>query len=139
MEKEKRVKEVVGMSAVRDRNIAKIKSHYVEQKEFAEIATARRKKLLLRRLSLFLAFAVVTSYFMISSYLSQTATLNAKFAQKRQLDHQLSDLKMQQDILKEDIVKLNDDEYIAKLARKEYFFSDKGEIIFNIPEEKKEN
>ena len=35
-------------------------------------------------------------------------------------------------------VKLNDDDYIAKLARKEYFFSKKNEIIFNIPEDKKE-
>ena len=33
------------------------------------------------------------SYFMISSYLSQTATLNAKIAQKKELDHQLADLK----------------------------------------------
>jgi cell division protein DivIC len=32
------------------------------------------------------------------------------------------------------IVKLNDDEYIAKLARKEYFLSNDNEIIFTLPE-----
>jgi len=76
---------------------------------------------------------------MISSSISQTAKLEAKIAQKKKLDHQLAELKKQEDILKENIVKLNDDDYIAKLARKEYFFSEKNEIIFNIPEDKKEN
>ncbi len=113
------------MSVVRDKKCSKNSVTIYSKQEFAEIATARKKKLLIRRLSLFFAFAVVTSYFMISSYLSQTANLDAKMAQKKQLDQQLADLKKQQDILKEDIVKLNDDDYIAKLARKEYFFSDK--------------
>jgi cell division protein DivIC len=75
---------------------------------------------------------------MISSILSQKATLDAKTTQKKQAVKQLADLKKQQDNLKQDIVNLNDDNYIAKLARKDYFFSDKNEVIFNIPEKKKE-
>ena len=39
-------------------------------------------------------------------------------------------------LLKDEIVKLNDDEYIGKLARKEYFLSDDNEIIFTLPEKK---
>ncbi|MED1471890.1 FtsB family cell division protein [Bacillus salipaludis] len=126
------------MSAVRKKNVAKIQSTYVEQQEFAEIATARKRKLVVRRLSLFLVFAIFVSYFMISSILTQASMIDEKKAQKKQLGHKLAELKKQQDILKEDIVKLNDDDYIAKLARKEYFFSKKNEIIFNIPEDKKE-
>jgi cell division protein DivIC len=126
------------MSAVREKNVAKIQTTYVKQQEFAEIASARKRKLLLRRLSLFLAFAVFISYIMISSILSQKATLDAKTTQKKQAVKQLADLKKQQDNLKQDIVNLNDDNYIAKLARKDYFFSDKNEVIFNIPEKKKE-
>ena len=126
------------MGAERERKVSKIQTTYVKQQEYAEIASARKRKLLLRRLSLFFVFASVLSYLMISSYLSQTTKLEAKVAQKKKLDHQLSEIKKQQDILKEDIIKLNDDEYIGKLARKEYFFSEKNEIIFNIPEEKKE-
>jgi cell division protein DivIC len=126
------------MSAVREKNVAKIQSTYVKQQEYAEIATSRKRKLLIRRLSLFLAFAVFVSYFMVSSFITQASVIDAKKAQKKQLDKQLTALKKQQDVLKEDIVKLNDDDYIAKLARKEYFFSDKNEIIFNIPDKKKE-
>ncbi|WP_040206543.1 FtsB family cell division protein [Neobacillus jeddahensis] len=127
------------MGAERKKNVSKIQTTYVEQQEYAEIASARKRKLLMRRLSLFLVFAVVLAYLMISSNISQTAKLEAKIAKKKQLDHQLADLKKQQDILNEDILKLNDDDYIGKLARKEYFFSEKNEIIFNIPDEKQEN
>jgi cell division protein DivIC len=45
-------------------------------------------------------------------------------------------LKKEETLLKEEIVKLNDDDYIAKLARKEYFLSDENEIIFTLPEKK---
>jgi cell division protein DivIC len=126
------------MSSVNDKNIAKIQTTYVHQQEIAEIASARKRKLLFRRLSLFLVFAAIMSYLMITSFVSQSSTLDKKVAQKKQLEQELIQLKKQQEILKEDIVKLNDDEYLAKLARKEYFFSENGEIIFNIPEEKEE-
>lgn len=46
-------------------------------------------------------------------------------------------MKKKQDIYEEEIIKLNDDEYIAKLARREYFLSEKNEIIFNLPDDKK--
>ncbi|MEC1525232.1 septum formation initiator family protein [Neobacillus niacini] len=123
------------MSSVQEKNIAKIQSTYVHQQEVAEIASARKRKLLYRRLSLFLVFAAVLSYLMITSFISQSSALDKKVAQKRQLEQELTQLKKQQEILKEDIIKLNDDDYLAKLARKEYFFSENGEIIFNIPEE----
>jgi cell division protein DivIC len=123
------------MNTVREKSIAKIQTTFVMQQEVAEIASARKRKLLLRRLSMFFVFAVVVSYFMISSYIHQTSTLDEKMAQKSQLDKELADLEKQQQILKEDIIKLNDDDYIAKLARKEYFFSDNNEVIFTIPEE----
>ncbi|MCM3694224.1 FtsB family cell division protein [Neobacillus niacini] len=125
------------MSSIGDKNIAKIQTTYVHQQEIAEIASARKRKLLFRRLSLFLVFAALMSYLMITSFISQSSTLDKKVAQKKQLEQQMIQLKKQQEILKEDIVKLNDDDYLAKLARKEYFFSENGEIIFNIPEESK--
>ena len=46
---------------------------------------------------------------------------------------ELQEVKEQQEMLNLQIAKLEDDEYIAKLARKEYFLSDEGEIIFTIP------
>lgn len=126
------------MGAVQEKNVAKIQSTYVQQQEYAGVASARRRKVLIRRLFLFFIFALFTSYFMVSSILSQASMLDQKVAQKKQLENQLSGLKSQQQVLKDDIVKLNDNDYIAKLARKEYFLSHKNEIIFNLPEKDEE-
>ncbi|MDP4161710.1 MAG: septum formation initiator family protein [Bacillota bacterium] len=123
------------MASMRMKKVAKIESSYVREQEYAEYTTARKRKLLIRRLGIFLVFAAVFSYFMISNILSQTAALNGKIEQKKQLEKELSGLKDRQDMLKEDIVKLNDNDYIAKLARKEYFLSQKNEIIFNLPKD----
>ncbi|MBT2637448.1 MULTISPECIES: septum formation initiator family protein [unclassified Bacillus (in: firmicutes)] len=127
------------MSAIRKKSIAKIENQYVQQREKAGIAESRKRKLLFRRLAVFALFASVISYLMISTYISQSAALEKKQSEKEQLEQKLASLQKQQEILDEEIVKLNDDEYIAKLARKEYFLSEKNEIIFNLPKEKKDS
>ncbi|MBT2692138.1 septum formation initiator family protein [Bacillus sp. ISL-55] len=127
------------MGVIRKKNIARIENQYVQQREKAGIAESRKRKLLFRRLAVFALFASVISYLMISTYISQSAALEKKQAEKEQLEQKLASHQKKQEILDEEIVKLNDDEYIAKLARKEYFLSEKNEIIFNLPKEKKDS
>ncbi|WHX40695.1 septum formation initiator family protein [Mesobacillus sp. AQ2] len=127
------------MSVIRKKNIARIENQYVQQREKAGIAETRKRKLLFRRLAVFALFASIISYLMISTFISQTAALEKKQEDKTQLEQKLANLQKRQEILDEEIVKLNDDEYIAKLARKEYFLSEKNEIIFNLPKEKKDS
>lgn len=129
------------MSATKKKNVAKMETSYVKQQEEAEISAGRKKKLLFRRLAAFFTLAAVVSFFMITTLVSQSAALEEKVEEKTRLDQELSDLKKKEVMLEEEIVKLNDDEYIAKLARKDYFLSDNNEIIFNLPEEdaEKEN
>lgn len=126
------------MAAVQPKNVAKIETSYVQQQEYSDHAAAKKKKKLYRRLSVFFVFALFVAYSMVSSILSQASSLDEKVAQKKQLDNQLTALKNQQNSLKQEISNLNNDDYIAKLARKEYFLSNKDEIIFNIPDGNKE-
>lgn len=126
------------MSAIKKRSVTKISSGYVQQHERNEMQAAKRKKLIIRRLMVFFLFAGVTSYFLISTLVSQASALEEIKAEQQQLHGELKGLEKTEQILKEEIVKLNDDEYIAKLARKDYFLSEQGEIIFNIPNEEKE-
>jgi cell division protein DivIC len=126
------------MAAVQPKNVAKIETSYVQQQEYSDHAAAKKKKKLYRRLSVFFVFALFVAYSMVSSILSQASALDEKVAQKKQFDKQLTALKSQQNSLKQEISNLNDDDYIAKLARKEYFLSNKDEIIFNIPDGNKE-
>ncbi|HYK71547.1 MAG TPA: septum formation initiator family protein [Pseudoneobacillus sp.] len=122
------------MSAVRSRNITKLKTNYAIQQESMEISSTKRRKLLYRRLTVFSLFAGLVAFTMITTYLTQLSALEEKVAEKKQLNKQLSGLEKKQQILEEEVIKLNDDDYIAKLARKEYFLSEKNEIIFNLPE-----
>ncbi|CAM3781657.1 FtsB family cell division protein [Cytobacillus oceanisediminis] len=127
------------MSVSKKRNVAKIETSYVRQQEAAEISAGRKRKLLFRRLAAFFTLAAVLSFFMISTLVSQSAALEEKVEEKNRLDKELAALQKKEVILEEEIVKLNDDEYIAKLARKDYFLSDNNEIIFNLPEETEKN
>lgn len=126
------------MSATKKQSVAKMQSSYIHQQEINEIGAKRKRKLLFRRLIVFFVFASLISYFMISTLISQASSLDEIKAEQKQLKEELNTLVKTETILKEEIVKLNDDEYIAKLARKDYFLSEEGEVIFNIPQEKKE-
>lgn len=118
----------------RKKNIAKMNTSYVKQREAVEISKQRKKKLLYRRLGAFFILVAAISIFMITTLVSQSATLNDKAAEKERLDQQLTELEKKQKILDEEIIKLNDDEYIAKLARKDYYLSEEGEILFKMPD-----
>lgn len=120
------------------RSVTKLQSEYVKQHERNEVSASRRRKLLIRRLVMFCVLASIISYFMISTLISQASSLEEVKVEQKQLNEELSGLKKKETILKEEIVKLNDDEYIAKLARKDYFLSEEGEVIFNIPKEKED-
>jgi cell division protein DivIC len=123
------------VSAIKKKNIAKIENGYAKQQEAAAVSAGRTKKLLYRRLVFFFVAASVIAFFMISTLVSQSSALAERTAEKKKLDHQLEQLKKKEAMLEGEIVKLNDDEYIAKLARKDYFLSEGNEIIFNLPKE----
>ncbi|MFF5996834.1 septum formation initiator family protein [Lysinibacillus sp. KU-BSD001] len=98
----------------------------------------RQKVLSRRRLAVFTVFATAVCVALVSMMMNQNTRLAEKEAQKIEVQAQLTAVKEQQDMLKLQIAKLEDDEYIAKLARKEYFLSEEGEIIFTIPKDNNE-
>ncbi|SQC50577.1 Septum formation initiator [Listeria newyorkensis] len=81
------------------------------------------------------AVIVVVSGGLVYVYSQQVSLLHAKETEKVELDKKALAVAQDQKELKNTINKLHDDDYIAKLARSEYFLSEKGEIIFNIPDE----
>ena len=70
-------------------------------------------------------------------YMNQKKSLALKEQEKEELLEQLESVKTEQATLNRQLVKLNDDDYIAKLARKKYFLSEGNEIIFSTPKNKK--
>ncbi|RFU62653.1 FtsB family cell division protein [Peribacillus glennii] len=127
------------MGSLRKRNVAKIESPYVHQQEKKVQAGVNKRRGLVRRLTLYAVCAAILSVLAVSALISQAAALEEKEQKKEHLQQKLAELKRHEDLLNEEIVKLNDDEYIAKLARRDYFLSDKGEIIFNLPKKKEDS
>ncbi|KIO69426.1 hypothetical protein B4064_1271 [Caldibacillus thermoamylovorans] len=90
--------------------------------------------MLIRRLTLFFVFVAIVSYTLIKTLYTQATVLNEKQDQLKEVQAEYNQIKENQEILKENITKLQDDEYVGKYARQEYYLSDEGEIIFSIPD-----
>ena len=79
---------------------------------------------------LFGTITVVLGYNLINNIL-MISDMNAK---KVELNNQIADLGKEKEILENDILKLEDPDYIAKYVREKYFYSKEGELILRIEE-----
>ncbi|WP_339252518.1 septum formation initiator family protein [Sporosarcina sp. FSL W8-0480] len=117
--------------------VASIETEYVRSLRKKEIWRNKQKKRLQKKLFIYAVIAFVVFGGLTSMYIQQKQTLQDKELEKKEMLAQLEQVNEEQDLLKKQLVKLDDEDYIAKLARKEYFLSDENEIIFSVPEKKK--
>ena len=93
---------------------------------------SRRRLFFLRPICLFfVSFLVVT--FATNSY--RLYQLNIEENKK---NNDLNELQEKTEYLRNEIIKLNNPEYIAKYARENYSYSKDGEVVIQIHEDKKE-
>lgn len=126
------------MSSLRNENVTKMENAYVVQQEKKAATMMKKKRGLKRRLTLYAVCTVIFTIVAVSTLISQNSTLKAKTLEMEKAQGQLANLKKDEKALNAEIVKLNDDEYVAKLVRSEYFLSEEGEIIFNLPKDKED-
>lgn len=125
----------------RSRQINAVKSL---QNDYFHEADSQMKALRKQRIGFrrrMIVFGIIATFILttlVTTYLDKTETLTEKQKQKEEVEQELQLVKEKQERLTLQIEKLKDDEYIAKLARKEYFLSEEGEIIFTMPEENEE-
>ena len=133
---QRRKREQVHSGSVKtlDNDYVRSNANRVKQQQIKQ----RQKILSRRRLAVFFVVAVVVCTVLVSTMLNQKAHLAEKEAQQTKVQEELMTVREQKKMLELQITKLQDDEYIAKLARKEYFLSEEGEIIFTIPKESDE-
>lgn len=126
-------------SSEESRNISSINKDYVRSVERQEKRQKAHKVRLFRRLTVFSVIVVAVMGWLTVTAFNQSQVLAAKEERKEKALIALEKVQDEQEMLNSQILKLNDDEYIAKLARKEYFLSEDGEIIFAIPENEGNN
>lgn len=117
--------------------IASIETEYVRSQQKKASRKHARKIRLYRRLAVFAVVAAIILGGMTQMYIKQKQVLEAKELEKMEKITQFKEVQQEQEALNRQLIKLDDDDYIAKLARKDYFLSENNEIIFSIPEIKK--
>lgn len=124
------------MSAVQKRKVTNIHSSNHAYQNLHVQEPSKRKRGLVRRLAVFGCVAGMLTYLIISTMITQAKKIDSKQLEKEKVTSQLVEMQKTEQLLKDEIIKLHDDEYLAKLARRDFFLSDDNEIIFNIPQKK---
>lgn len=119
--------------------VTSIRNDYVRSVERQEKKHQAHKIRLFRRLSVFGLVVLMASIWIGTTIYAQSQTISEKEQLRIESLAGLEQVEKEQAQLEEQILLLNDDEYIEKLARKEYFLSDDGEIIFTLPEHNGKN
>ena len=115
-------------------NYTKLDNDYVRNADKATNQKVQSRKRKMRRIVFFAVVPVIIIVFLLNVLAHQKETLVVNEKKKVEVEQQLTELKEQQEMLNLQIKQLEDDEYIAKVLRKEYFLSEEDEIIFVIPE-----
>jgi cell division protein DivIC len=123
------------MSAAQKGNLAQLQSNYINAHNKQEEAIARKRRGLIRRLIAFTILGLFITYGFVSTLVSQNSKIEENRQIKLELEQEVAKLKEEQVLLEEEIIKLDDDDYIAKIARKDYFLSKEGEIIFKLTDD----
>ena len=88
-----------------------------------------------RRLTIFGTLSVVAIIYFSFSLLYNLYTIYSLNNEKKELDNYYLELQEKAEMLKKDIEKLNDEQYLAAYAREHYLYSKDGEYILKIEEE----
>ncbi|MFV0557131.1 MAG: FtsB family cell division protein [Enterococcus sp.] len=105
------------------------KSQYAKYKEQQKKVVFRR-----RRLGLLFGVALLIFGFVGVQLFQDYQRLEGLKTLKEEAIVERDEVKADVAALKHDVALLNDDEYVAKLARSRYFYSKDGELVYPLPE-----
>ncbi|WP_066185615.1 MULTISPECIES: FtsB family cell division protein [Gracilibacillus] len=119
----------------RRNKVSRINEAYIEQQDAQVKRQKRRKQKLYRRLMMFGIVAAVIMLGLISFHVNQRIQHHNMQQEYTELSDELTNLEKQEKQLEGEIELLNDEDYLLQIAKTNYFFTEKGEIVFKLPEE----
>lgn len=120
------------MKSTQQRKVRELNSHYIEQHETQMEQKTKSKKGLVRRLSALGVFVIFVIALTVITLHSQKTVLGEKIEKKQLLDQELAKLELVERDLRDEIENLNNLDYISEIARRDYYLSKPGEIIFKV-------
>lgn len=123
------------MVSERQKKVTPIKSpSYIDDRSLLEKVRKKRRRGLVRRLAVFFILIAVAAVVMTQMITSQHHEIAQKQARKAEVEQKLADLQKQGHELKGKVKKLKDPEYIGKIARRDYYMTGEGELVFTTSE-----
>ncbi|WP_438327681.1 FtsB family cell division protein [Staphylococcus pseudintermedius] len=117
--------------------IQNIGNQYTSQKNAKKQRHERRKKVVKKRISVFGGILLAIIIVLLIMLMVQVKGNHEASVERQKKETQYQKLQDQEIELKEQLNNLNDEAYVEKIARDEYYLSNDGEIIFKLPEDAK--
>lgn len=120
------------MERAQQRKVRELNSHYIEKHETLLEQQSKSQRGLIRRLSALALFVMIVIGVSAFTLHVNNGVLEEKLEKKMRLDEELAQLSIIERDLKDEIKNLNDLEYISEIARRDYYLTKPGEIIFKV-------
>ncbi|HHY22039.1 MAG TPA: septum formation initiator family protein [Bacilli bacterium] len=114
-------------------HVTELNNSFVQEQERLNHERQRKRRGLKRRLAVLGIISVILGSAVLVTINTQASSLNEKLAEKAELEQKLGQLQRNESALRQEIKNYNDREYIAEVARRDYYLSNEGEILFKLP------
>lgn len=121
------------------KKIKNIDNEFTQSQNKKKKSVSKSRQVVRKRLALFGGILLIIILFMMVMLYMQKNRNDELVQERKDKAVKYEKLQDKEIDLKEQIKRLNDKEYIEKLARSEYFLSNDGEVIFKLPKDKKES
>lgn len=121
----------------KEQRIKRLDNSYTESKTLETFRAQKHKRKLKRRMQFIIATGLLLVLLVGSSLIKSYISLQELDEQRAIAEQELESLGLQQEELDYYISLLEDEEYVAKLARSEYYLTKDNEIVFSFPDDRK--
>ncbi|WP_208560553.1 FtsB family cell division protein [Marinilactibacillus kalidii] len=116
--------------------VTKLDNQYIEEKTLENIRNKKRKKMIKRRTTFILVVGLIFVSLLVAPLVRNYSQLQESKVDLAAAKETLAAQEMDQEELNYYINLLENEEYVLKLARSEYYLTKDDEIVFSFPEDK---
>lgn len=116
--------------------VTRLNNHYTENKTLQSIRDYKRKKFVKRRTTAILLSGLFLTGLVTAPLVRNHYRISDLEEERVLAMEELESLELHQDDLEYYIGLLENEEYVAKLARSEYYLTQENEIVFSLPEDR---
>lgn len=116
--------------------ITKLNNQYIEEKTLENIRNQKRIKFIKRRTTLIAICGLFFVFLLVAPLFNNYQQLQESKVEQTVAKEKLEALELKQEELDYYVGLLENEEYVLKLARSEYYLTKDDEVVFSFPEDK---